>query len=210
MLYICLLYRLSAAAEGGLSNIKEMSSSGLQHAIDSHVHMDIKVDFQAPYIIIPYGGTYTEQENVLVINLGNIKIYSLPRPPYKDLRQMYAEGVDEKEILNQLIQQSYDRFKVELNSVQVMIAQSDENWKQHIKDSTVTEMHILEPVSLKIDLAKCMLTDDPKLPLMQITGELPSLAVNISDARLLLLVALGSSIPLPSSDIPEPKPLEVF
>lgn len=187
-----------------------MSSSGLQYAIDTHVHLDLKIDFRAPYIIIPYGGKYTENENVLVVNLGNFKMQSLDRPPRRDLRQMYSEGCDEKEILKQLISQSYDQFALELTHVQILIAQSDENWKEHITDVRTSDMHILEPINLKVTLASCMITDDPKLPLMKISGELPSIVVNCSDARLLLLLTLGKSIPLPNSDVPEPTPLSVI
>lgn len=177
-----------------------MSSTGLQYAIDSHVHLDLKIDLRAPYVIIPYGGKYTENENVLLLNLGNFQMYSMDRPPKKDLRQMYAEGIDEKEIRKQLIAQSYDRFVLKLTCIQILVAQSDEDWKSHIKETKTTNMHILEPINLKVDLAKCMFSDDPKLPLMQISGELPSLCVNVSDARLLLLMTLIKSIPLPEND----------
>ncbi|XP_044259687.1 vacuolar protein sorting-associated protein 13 isoform X2 [Tribolium madens] len=201
------LDQISAAADSGLSNMKEMTSSGLQHAIDTHVHLDLKVDFRAPYIIIPYGGKYTENENVLVVNLGNFKMHSLDRPPRRDVRQMYAEGCDEKEILKQLMAQSYDQFALELTRVQILIAQSDEDWKIHVNEVKTSDMHILEPINLKVNLATCMITDDPKLPHMKISGELPSIIVNVSDARLLLLMALGNSIPLPKSEVSEPTPL---
>ena len=187
-----------------------MSSSGLQHAIDTHVHLDLKIDLRAPYIIIPYGGKYTEHENVLIVNLGHFKMHSLSRPPMKDLRQMHSQGYPDKEIRQQLIAQSYDQFVLDLTRIQILMAQSDEDWKGLLEEKKISNMHVLEPINLKVTLAKCMISDDPKLPLMKISGELPSVVVNVSDARLLLLMALGNSIPLPQSDVPEPVPLSVI
>ncbi|RZC35600.1 vacuolar protein sorting-associated protein 13A-like, partial [Asbolus verrucosus] len=201
------LDQISAAADSGLANFKEMSSTGLQYAIDTHILLDLRIDLQAPYIIIPYGGKYTENENVLVINLGNLHMYSRNRPVKKDIRKMHAEGIDDKEILKQLIAQSYDEFEVELNSLQIMVAQTSEDWKNYIKESKTADMHILHPVNLKVNISKCMITDDPRLPLSKISGKLPSIVVDVTDARLLLLMALVSSIPLPQSDVPEPAPL---
>jgi len=37
---------------------------------------------------------------------------------------------------------------------------------------------------------------------MRIVGELPSLAINMSDQRLLDILRLAQSIPLPASDVP--------
>jgi len=39
---------------------------------------------------------------------------------------------------------------------------------------------------------------------MRIKGELPLVSLNISDVRLQEIISLGTSIPLPESDEPEP------
>lgn len=186
-----------------------MSSLGLQHAIDAHITLDLKIDLQAPYVIVPYGGKYMENENVLVVNLGRVRIYSLDRPEKRDVRKMHSEGVSEKEILKQMIAQSYDQFRLELTNLQVLVAQSCEDWKACLKNGKMTEMHLLNPVNLTVMVSKCLIVDDPRLPHMKVSGELPSVNLTVSDARLLLLAALGSSIPLPQGDVPEPAPLGV-
>jgi hypothetical protein len=58
----CTLYfiwRLQATAESTLADIKEKSATGLQHAIQQQSVLDLSVDLQAPYIIIPHGGLYS-------------------------------------------------------------------------------------------------------------------------------------------------------
>lgn len=69
-----------------------------------------------------------------------------------------------------------------------------------MKESKKSDMHVLVPVSLNLMFHKCLITDDPRLPLTKIKAELPSINVTMSDAKILLLYALVSSIPLPSKD----------
>ncbi|KAJ8953002.1 hypothetical protein NQ318_015363 [Aromia moschata] len=169
---------------------------------------DVDIDFSAPYVIIPYGGKYTGDENVLVVNLGRLKMYSLERQDRGvNLRQLHREGLEQRDIFAQLIEHSYDRFKLELTDLQILVAQSDEDWKAAIRDPDITEMHMLSPLNLSITYAHCLIVDDPRLPLNTVTGELPSININISEARVMLLAVLGTSIPLPSGDVPEPQPL---
>lgn len=70
-------------------------------------------------------------------------------------------------------------------------------------------MHVLQPVNLIVSINKCLVTDDPRLPQVKIAGQLPSITLNLSDDRLLNILALVSSIPLPTGDSTEPAPLQV-
>lgn len=187
-----------------------MTATGLQYAIDKHIKIDLNIDFHAPYIVIPYGGKYSGVENVLVLNLGRLKVYSFGvRSSIIDVQQLHKEGKDQAYILQFMRENCYDNFMLELMDLQILIAQSDEDWMNSIKQSINSGMHLLEPLSLKVGLSKCLITDDPRLPHTKIKGELPSINVTISEARLLLLAALGTSIEFPSSNVPEEQPLAV-
>lgn len=189
-----------------------MTATGIQYAIDKHIKLDINIDLQAPYVIIPYGGKYTGVENVLVLNFGRLKVYSYGiRSSLVDVQRLHKEGKDQDYILEFMRENCYDNFMVELTDLQILVAQSDEDWLNTIKDSVHSGMHLLTPLSLKISLSKCLITDDPRLPQTKIRGELPSINITMSEARVLLLAALGTSIEFPSSgnDIPEPQPLSV-
>lgn len=192
--------------------MKEMTATGLQHAIEKHTRLDLDVTLHAPIVIIPYEGRYTGGENILVANLGNVHVYTVDRSRSEmvNVRKLHGEGMEQEEIMKELIQRSYDQFKLDLTDLQILMAQSDENWKDYIKQSTnISPMHILNPITLNLTYSKCLITDDPRLPLSKITCKLPSIQLNLTDARLFLLIALGTSIPLPKSeDIGEPRPLK--
>jgi hypothetical protein len=42
-----------------LADFKEMSATGLQYAIQQQNVMDLNIELQAPYIIVPHGGFYS-------------------------------------------------------------------------------------------------------------------------------------------------------
>lgn len=187
-----------------------MTSTGLQFAIEKHIRLVLYIDLQAPYIIIPHGGIYTGTENVLVANLGRLKIYSSgKRAQLDNIKKMYAEGLDREDMFLRLKEQCYDTFVLELKDLHILMAQGEEDWKTVIKESKHSDMHLLRPLSLSINFSRCLITDDPRFPQNKLVGKLPSIDIRVSDARLLLVASLGTSIPLPSSDVPELEPLSV-
>lgn len=182
----------------------------MQYAIDKHSHLEILVDLQAPYVIIPYSGKYTGSEKCLIANLGSLKISTVEKKSsVLDVKKMHAQGIEEKEILKELIEQSYDKFVLQFTKLQVILAQSSEDWYTVIQNAVESPLHLLYPVSLEITFYKCLINDDPRLPLNKIMGELPSLALNLTDAQLMDLLSLVKSIPFPESEPTELKPLTV-
>jgi hypothetical protein len=60
------------------------------------------------------------KENVLIVNLGSVKITSLPRDrSYPSIRTLHSQGTSEEEIMQSMISQSFDRFKLNLEQMQV-------------------------------------------------------------------------------------------
>ncbi|XP_069674534.1 intermembrane lipid transfer protein Vps13 isoform X2 [Periplaneta americana] len=203
------LSQLQAAAGSTLADFKEMSATGLQHAIQQQNIMDLKVDLEASYIVLPHGGIYLGDENLLVVNLGSVKITSLPRDRTSpNIRALHSQGTTEEEIMKTMMSQSYDRFRLNLEQMQILIALKTENWQDVLTSNQVTPMHLLQPTNLTIQLDKCLFTDDPRLPKLKINGSLPNVAVNITDDRLLTLLALFTSIPFPSDEEAQAQPLQ--
>lgn len=64
---------------------------------------------------------------------------------------------------------------------------------------TETNLHLIESTSLKINIGRCLITDDPRLPKIKVSGEIPTVQISASDFQLLMIIALANSIPLPVS-----------
>lgn len=58
---ICSL-RLQAAAGTKLAEIKEKSALGMQHIIEEHKRLELKIDMMASYIVIPHSGFYRKYD----------------------------------------------------------------------------------------------------------------------------------------------------
>lgn len=195
--------QLQLVAGNQLSNLNEMTAIGMQYAIEQHSHLDLNIDFSAPYIILPYGGFYTGKENIIVVNLGHVKVTSIERADNYNVRELYNKGTTEGEILQTVMLSSYDKFLCELSNVQILLARPQDDWQLIIKERTISALHLLEPMSINVSIQKCLVCDDPRLPKMKIDGELPSIMLNISDQLLLTILELLTSIPFPKSEEPE-------
>lgn len=178
-----------------------MSSLGLQYAISQHSHLNLEIELHAPLIIVPYGGKYLGVENVLVANLGTFRITTEEKKlSVLDVRKMHNIGTAEKDILKEMINASYDKFILRFTDLQLVLAQSGEDWLTAINQSKVSALHILQPLTLEMTFYKCLIMDDPRLPHAKIRGNLESLVLNISDAQILQAISLMQSIPFPKSE----------
>ncbi|XP_026322169.1 vacuolar protein sorting-associated protein 13 [Hyposmocoma kahamanoa] len=194
------LSTLQAKAENKLSEIKEKSALGMQYAVHQHTFIDIDVDIASSYIIIPQSGKYKGDEACLVVKLGAISVRSTPRDSSLDVHKLHREGNDDEAIMREIFRHSYDIIALELTDMQIVIATSKEDWRTAIASNTATHLHMLQPTSLVIDIQKCLITDDPRLPKVKICGELQKIAVTISEDRLMTLCEILVSMPLPKSE----------
>ncbi|XP_046738037.1 vacuolar protein sorting-associated protein 13 isoform X1 [Diprion similis] len=206
------LSQIQAAAAMQLEGLKEMSALGLEYAIEKHSILDIQVDLQASQLIVPHKGFYTGNESLFVLNLGSLKVNSLAKPRDSEapatVKQLVGMGKSEEDILAQLRTYSYDKFIMKIVNFQALVCLPNENWRETLSTGVVGCMTVLKPTTLEIQLDKCLILDDPLLPKMRILGQLPSVALNISDSRLLEAITIAHSIPLPQNeDVPVPQPL---
>lgn len=195
------LSQLQAAAESKLSNLKEKSALGLQYAVSQHSIVNIDIDIASSYIIFPHNGIYSGNEPCVVVNLGAVSVKSAPRSEKAfDVHQLFKSGANDDEILKQAILHSYDKFILKLTDMQVVIAGKTEDWKSCIVESDVTPLHLLQPTTLKIEIDKCLITNDPRLPKIKVFGHLSQIAINASEDRLMTLLEVLVSIPFPKDE----------
>jgi len=115
----------------------------MQHIIEEHKRLELKIDMMASYVVIPHGGFYRKyefilsiycikllsiiyiissfrNESLLVFNLGCLKIKS---KPHKDcitsIQEMHKMGASQTEVLQEIVNRSYDRYYIELENAQV-------------------------------------------------------------------------------------------
>nr|XP_026496694.1 vacuolar protein sorting-associated protein 13 isoform X1 [Vanessa tameamea] len=194
------LTTLQAAAENKLSDLKEKSALGMQYAVHHHTFIDLDIDIAASFIIIPQTGIYTGSEACAVVKLGAISVKSEPRAAPLDVHALHRAGLPERDILREIAGHSYDRMALRLTEMQIVVASPAEDWHSAIASNEATHLHLLQPTNLLIQIHKCLITDDPRLPKIKVMGELEKIAISVSEDRLLTLCEILVSMPLPQSE----------
>ncbi|CAH0407407.1 unnamed protein product [Chilo suppressalis] len=195
------LTTLQAAAENKLSDLKEKSALGMQYAVHHHTFIELDVDIAASYIIVPQTGKYRGEEACLVVKLGAISVKSEPRSQEQlNVHKLYKDGLADEEIMQEIAHHSYDKMALKFTAMQIVIAQSKENWQDAIASQEPTPLHLLQPSNLLIQIHKCLITNDPRLPKIRVRGELEKVAISASEDRLLTLCEIIVSMPLPQSE----------
>ncbi|CAH0605439.1 unnamed protein product [Chrysodeixis includens] len=195
------LTTLQAVAENKLSDLKEKSALGMQYAVHQHTFIDVDIDIAASYIIVPKTGIYKEGLSCVVVKLGAIRVKSAPRAAALDVHGLYKAGLAERDILREITKHSYDNMALELTDMQIVIAHPKEDWQSAIaSNEEATPLHLLQPTNLVINIQKCLITDDPRLPKIKVRGELQKIAISASEDRLLTLCEILVSMPLPKSE----------
>lgn len=200
------MYQLQEAAATKMIEFKEMSALGLQNAITKRTVLDLNVQLQGSYLLIPHSGHYTGVESLLVVNLGSIAVTSskIMKKEEINVAKMYRSGTSEQEILRELIGKSYDQFIVELHDLQVMVTYPGERWLHPVEADT----YVLRPTSVTVNLDKCLIMDDPRLPRLKVLGELPKIHIKMAETRLVRAFEILLSIPQKQTVAPPMDPVQ--
>ncbi|XP_018614769.2 intermembrane lipid transfer protein VPS13A isoform X3 [Scleropages formosus] len=185
------LEELTSATLMKLEQFKDRTSTGLMYIIETQKVLDLKVNLMASYVIVPQTGFYDSSKNVMVLDLGHFKVSSQSR---KGLPQLSAGHSTIEDIMSR----AYDSFDVNLSSLQFLYSKPGGDWKKARKLKQ-SDLHILEPVDLKVVFSRAMVVTDSRMPKFKISGELPRLSLRISDDKVRGVLQLVDSIPLPES-----------
>ncbi|XP_075454841.1 intermembrane lipid transfer protein VPS13A isoform X2 [Ascaphus truei] len=185
------LEQLTSATLTKLEAFRDKTSTGLLYVIETQKVLDLNINLMASYILIPQNGFYEQTSNLLILDLGSLKMTSKSRSKLPQLKigQSSIEDIRSR---------AYDSFDVQLSSMQLLYSKHYEKWKEARKLKHSSQ-HILEPMDLKVDFSRAMVVTDAKMPKFKLFGELPLLSVRITDQNLKGVLELIDSIPKPES-----------
>ncbi|XP_029702157.1 vacuolar protein sorting-associated protein 13C isoform X2 [Takifugu rubripes] len=177
---------LTTATLSKLEEIKEKTATGLSHIIETRKVLDLRIDLKPSYLLIPKSGFYSKTSDLIIIDFGSFQLNSVEQSaPFPSSS------------LEEIMDRAYDRFSIELRRVQLLYSQSGESWKSaRLQRSSV--QHILHPMDFTVQLGKCMVEKDARMPRFKVSGELPLMHIKISDQKIQNILNLVNSIPLPN------------
>ncbi|XP_068961725.1 intermembrane lipid transfer protein VPS13A isoform X2 [Petaurus breviceps papuanus] len=185
------LAQLTTATLMKLEEFREKTSTGLLYIIETQKILDLKINVKASYIIIPQNGFYTAASNILLLDLGHLKVLSQNRSelPHIEISQTSIE---------EIMSRAYENFDIQLSSIQLLFSTSGDDWREARKLRR-SHQHILEPLHFNVELSKSMVVTDIRMPKFKVFGHLPLLSLQVSDQKLGGILELIKSIPRPQS-----------
>ncbi|XP_028822843.1 vacuolar protein sorting-associated protein 13A-like isoform X3 [Denticeps clupeoides] len=174
-----------------LEQFRDRTATGLMYVIETQKVLDLKVNLMASYVIVPQTGFYDRRQNLMVLDLGQLKMSSKTRQGLPQL----SVGIN---TLEDIMSRAYDSFDIQLTSLQFLYSKPGGDWTAARKLRS-SDLHILEPVDLKMELSRAMVVTDSRMPKFKMSGMLPLLSLRISDDKLRGVLELIDSIPLPEA-----------
>ncbi|XP_032062498.1 vacuolar protein sorting-associated protein 13A isoform X2 [Aythya fuligula] len=185
------LEQLTSATLMKLEEFREKTSTGLLYVIETQKVLDLKINLMASYIIVPQKGFYDSTSNLLLLDLGSLKMKSKSRSDLSELKVGQSTIED-------IMSRAYDSFDIQLSSIQLLYSKHGENW-QEARKLKYSSQHILQPLDVKVEFSRAMVVTDARMPKFKLYGQLPLLSVQISDQKLKSILELIDSIPKPES-----------
>ncbi|KAM9860925.1 intermembrane lipid transfer protein VPS13C [Aulostomus maculatus] len=180
---------LTSATLSKLEEIKEKTATGLSHIIETRKVLDLRIDLKPSYLLLPKSGFYCDKSDLIIVDFGSLQLNSVEQSAVRSSSSSFSS-------LEEIMERAYDRYSLELRRVQVLYSKSGEAWKAaRLQASSV--QHILQPMDFSVQLSKCMVEKDSRMPRFKISGELPLLHIKISDQKIQNILELVNSIPLP-------------
>ncbi|XP_036749391.2 intermembrane lipid transfer protein VPS13A isoform X3 [Manis pentadactyla] len=198
------LAQLTSVTLTKLEEFRDKTATGLLYVIETQKVLDLKINLKASYVIIPQDGILSPTSNLLLLDLGHLKVTSKSRSELPDMKQGGSK-------LEEIMHRAYDSFDIQLTSIQLLYSRVGDNWKEARKLNVSTQ-HILVPMHFNMELSKAMVFMDTRMPKFRIFGKLPLVSLRISDKKLQGILELIESIPKPkpaTEVYPPAKPFQI-
>lgn len=168
------------AAEATMEGITSQTRIGLQYALEEHKTINVKLDLQAPLIILPLDPT-SWKSPVAILDAGHISVISDLVDP-KTIEEIRAKESYTESDWTRLNTLMYDRFNLHLQDAQFLVGPTIKSTMEQLHSSSGEQSAlILDKLNLKLSLGISILPDATNLAKIKVGGEVPKLHLAIND-----------------------------
>lgn len=173
-----------------IEGLRKETRAGLEYALQTHKTVDIRVDMNAPIIIIPEDVTTNDCKH-LIIDAGHIAIESdlVDKQAIQIIHQKRNKKYTDEDYKN-LESLMYDKMSLRLAAAQFVIGDNLQSCREALKNASNDSLHLLERINIDLQIDKSIVPAAVNLAQFKISGNLPSLQVNFSDSKYKSLMRL--------------------
>ncbi|XP_042202978.1 vacuolar protein sorting-associated protein 13C-like isoform X2 [Homarus americanus] len=185
-------------AKDTLNEVVNTGRAAMEYAIARHKTVNLDIDIKSPYIVLPEHGSIQRGGNVLVLDIGGLKVNSEIGGQTVDLEDATRMELEER---------LYDRLTITVSQLQVLFADSGDEWRVH-RTRDDSDSHLLPRVRVKIDLANSIHPEYRHQPRQKVDIHITPLKLNLSDNKLSHLVEFAHHLPVLESGIIVPDTID--
>ncbi|ORX96417.1 hypothetical protein K493DRAFT_329607 [Basidiobolus meristosporus CBS 931.73] len=198
---------LMEAAGNTLDGLTQQTRAGIKYALEEHKTLDVSIDINAPIFIFPESPTDPNAQ-IVVFDSGHITVQSklVSKEQKIELEEMLGPNfsLENNPKLEKLL---YDRFLVEMSSVQILVGQSIDTCLRMIQDINLADKDdylVLDRINMSFLVDVSIIPKAPNITGLRVSGRLPLLKVNISNTKYKAMMRLLEVISGPKQEnIPE-------
>jgi vacuolar protein sorting-associated protein 13A/C len=197
---------LMEAAGNTFEGLKKQTRAGLTYALEVHKTMYTLIDIQAPLLIFPHNCT-DPNSLVVVLDSGHLNMISdLISPETKAHIQSKQGQPLTEELIEELHSLMYNKFTLDLNSVQLVIGQSVESCLEAVRNPDYgRDQHIVDRINMKLDIFFSILPKVSQFTKIKVTGNLPLLKINVSDRKYRAFMSTLNMLSFSSNNANQPQ-----
>ncbi|KAI5965822.1 VPS13 [Candida pseudojiufengensis] len=183
------------AAESTVEGLTSQTRMGLEYALEEHKTINVKLDLQAPLVILPLDPS-SYKSPVAILDAGHVSVVSdlIEKSKIKEYKDKEKYTDKDWQNLKELL---YDQFKLSLIDAQFLVGQNikttmEQLYKPDVKRSAV----MLDNLNLNINLGISILPDAKNLPKMRLGGGVPKINIAMNDFQYKTIMSiLEAAIP---------------
>lgn len=179
------------AANATVEEIRDQTRIGLEYALQEHKTVNLKLDLQAPLIVMPLEIS-SWASPCAVIDAGHISVTShlVGKEVIDEVKKkktlQYTDGDWKK--LESLM---YDKFNLKLHNTQLLIGSTVRDTMKELHNSTTGgPSKVLDATNLDFLVEISILPDAQSLSKFKISGKLPTFSASMSDTKYKIMMQL--------------------
>ncbi|CAF1065734.1 unnamed protein product [Adineta steineri] len=197
---------IKAAAYSIFQDMNERTKFLLSESLKKIKDLDINIELQSIYVIVPEYGYYTDSSSMICLDLGHLIFKggqtNIESQPQKDI------FYDAKSTIDDGNDADYIPIKIQLENIQLLYLNKEENWNE-LRLKQDSPSHLIKPITLTLDFFKSIHIDDTKIPIWKGNAEVSVIESHISDTRLFGLLNVIYTIPTPEIGQRDEKEVEL-
>ncbi|KAF9229286.1 vacuolar protein sorting-associated protein 13 [Gyrodon lividus] len=180
-----------------LEGLRKETRAGLEYALQTHKTIDLQVDMNAPVIIIPEDITSFDCGH-LIIDAGHISVESdlADKVAMRELQAKRNQQYSEEDY-RRLESLMYDKMLLKLEAAQAIpfptifvIGTNLQACHDALTSKKRDYLHLLERTNIDLQVQNSIVPSALNLARFKVSGQLPSLHINVSDAKYKILMRL--------------------